>query len=122
MPAGSQPVAGRVLPHVPSRVLQAVVGLLALALLAALCAVPGLGTGVLFLVPALALLVPLLYGRYVGEATVIGLARARRTHPRRPTGRRCAPHRPRPVLLPRGGRLIAWSLAVRPPPAAPALS
>jgi hypothetical protein len=59
--------------------------------------------------------VPLLAGRYVGEERLEAL----RGHVARPR-RRVAPQRsraPRPVaLLPRGGRLIAEALAVRPPP------
>jgi hypothetical protein len=65
--------------------------------------------------PLFLLAVPLLAGRYVGEER---LERLRGPVARR--WRRAAPVRsraPRPVaLLPRGGRLIAEKLAVRPPP------
>lgn len=67
--------------------------------------------------PLLVLLLPLVGGRYLGEERLIALVRSRA--PRRPVR---AAHAPRPVRtplsLPRGGRLIATSLAVRPPPAA----
>lgn len=66
----------------------------------------------LFLVAA-----PLLAGRYIGERQLERL-RAGRTSavPRRPVAAlRPASRRPT-ALLPRGGRLIAEALAVRPPP------
>jgi hypothetical protein len=75
------------------------------------------GTAALLGCPALALLLPLLGGRYVGEARLARLAR--RLAPRRPK----RPARPgtslprAPRLLPRGGRLIAARLAERGPPA-----
>jgi hypothetical protein len=95
--------------------------LVALSLLVAL--VVGLGlagsaTPLLFLAPSLLVLAPLLAGRYVGERSLIRLARTRR---RRPLGRHSAaariPDRPIVALLARGGRLLGCSLAVRPPPA-----
>jgi hypothetical protein len=67
--------------------------------------------------PLFILAVPLLAGRYVGEER-LGRIRAQLKVRRRlapgmapPVGRRLA------ALLPRGGRLIAHSLAERPPPA-----
>jgi hypothetical protein len=92
----------------------ALAALLALALL-----VHHAGTEALLAAPLLALLAPLLAGRYLGEAQIERLAasRARGGHTvaraRRSSARLRAPQ----VLLPRGGRLIATSLAVRPPPA-----
>jgi hypothetical protein len=89
----------------------------ALFVLASLCHVPGAVTGVLFLAPALLLLFPLLCGRYVGEHQVARFAAAWGAR-RRPA--RGALGSPRSIALrpvPRGGRLIACSLAVRPPPA-----
>ena len=81
--------------------------------------VPGLETGVLFLSPAIVLLASLLTGRYVGEDRLARLAAARRP-PRRRDAPACDPallgaanRRP---LMPRGGRLVATSMAVRPPP------
>ena len=70
--------------------------------------------------PLFLVAVPLLAGRYVGEERLAAL----RGHvaPRRRHATAARPRAPRPVvLLPRGGRLIAESLAVRPPPG-PALS
>jgi len=81
--------------------------------------VAGLGDGFVMLAPALALALPLLAGRYLGEEAIerVLVALAARTASR---GRPCqiAPRHPRVPLLPRGGRLIAASLATRPPPAA----
>ena len=77
------------------------------------------GPDMLLAVPLLACLIPLLFSRYAGEAKIHRLAgwvRARRVR-RRPMARRAqgSPRRRR-SLVPRGGRLIAASLAVRPPP------
>ena len=92
-------------------------GLCVLALAWPAChSVIGLGTGFMYLAPALVLVFPLLAGRYLGERRLLDLAR------RIPDSRRSGhldDERPRPVfapLLARGGRLIAASLAVRPPP------
>jgi len=81
--------------------------------------VPGLETGVLFLSPAIVLLASLLTGRYVGEGQIARLAGAMRCGRRRRHTRAAAPAAPLRgrVLMPRGGRLVAMSLAVRPPPA-----
>lgn len=93
----------------------------ALAALPVALLVPGLSTGVLFLAPALVLLASLLSGNYVGEERLERLAAAVRPRPERRRPR--AAHLPVParrrVLMPRGGRLVATSLAVRPPPAVP---
>lgn len=76
------------------------------------------GFGLLQAAPAVFLAIPLLAGRYIGEDRLLEIASRRRS--RRPN--RVAPSAPiagRPVIgLPRGGRLIAMSLAVRPPPSA----
>lgn len=89
-----------------------------LAVLAAAAqSVVGLDTGLLFLAPALVMALALLAGRYPGERH---LAAVRQPRPRRAlrfTGPAALPRLER--LLPRGGRLIAASLAVRPPPSAP---
>jgi hypothetical protein len=99
-----------------------------LALAAALAAfgvallVPGLEAGVLFLSPAVVLLASLMTGRYVGEERLHRLARAfrpRRTRPRRTVAAARGPRRR--ALMPRGGSLVATSLAVRPPPPGPAV-
>jgi hypothetical protein len=86
-----------------------------LLLLAALAGHPEL---LPYAAPLFLLAVPLLAGRYVGEERLermrSGLRRSRRVPARAvmPSGgRRLA------VPLPRGGRLIAHSLAERPPPA-----
>jgi hypothetical protein len=92
---------------------------LALALLLGLL-VHHAGTGALLAAPLLALLAPLLAGRYLGEEHIGRLAASRA--PRAHTvarARRTSPVLRAPgVLVPRGGRLLATSLAVRPPPAA----
>jgi hypothetical protein len=75
----------------------------------------GMSAGLLFLAPAVLLALPLLAGRYIGAERLSRIAHAR--SPRRP--RRAAaglPPRAGERLLPRGGLLIAASLAVRPPP------
>lgn len=76
------------------------------------------GVWLLHVAPLVLLAIPLVAGRYLGEARIERLARAFR--PRRPRGARvptaAIPLRT-PRLLPRGGRLIASSLSVRPPPA-----
>ena len=84
-----------------------------------LAASSGTETGLLYLAPALLLCAPLILGRYVGEAQLADLAR-------RSPGRRAARASRLPVpcshvrLMERGGRLVASSLAKRPPPRAAA--
>jgi hypothetical protein len=74
-------------------------------------------TPVLFMAPWLLVLAPLLAGRYVGERSLHRLARdAGDRRPRRRLGAAVARRRPTSRVLPRGGRLIGCSLAVRPPP------
>lgn len=78
-----------------------------------------LGPAALYLAPAVLLALPLLAGCYVGERQLTRLA-GRVPPPRR---RDLGARRPRvtaPRRLARGPRLIASSLAVRPPPAATA--
>jgi fatty acid desaturase len=89
----------------------------ALVAFAAALVVPGLETGVLFLSPAIVVLALLLTGHYVGEQQLNRLADAwQQRRPARERARRePLPRRPR-ALMPRGGRLVATSLAVRPPP------
>jgi len=72
--------------------------------------------GLLCLLPALLLAAPLLLRRYPGERLLVRLGgRPRRRRPR-PSA---APHvRPTPATrVPRGGLLMGFALAVRPPPA-----
>jgi fatty acid desaturase len=88
----------------------------ALAAFAAALVVPGLETGVLFLSPAIVMLALLLGGHYVGETQLQRLAAAWQQRPRR-ARIQCDPLPCRPrAVMPRGGRLVATSLAVRPPP------
>lgn len=77
-------------------------------------ALVGASDGVPFLVPALLLSLPLARGLYVGEKTLAALAGARGRAPRPPA--RSLPTGMAERLVPRGTRLIAASLAKRPPP------
>jgi hypothetical protein len=72
-------------------------------------------TGVLYVAPALLLLLPLLFGRYVGEERIAALGD--RAMPARRRAARSVPA-PRAFarLMHRGGRLVASSMAKRPPP------
>lgn len=85
------------------------------ALLASLLLNPA---ALLMAVPALALAFALLTGRYVGENQIAKLASAFVTGRRRPSSTPIPAVRRWSGRVPRGGRLIAASLAVRPPPAA----
>jgi hypothetical protein len=100
------------------RRLLAAVAVLATVVLGLL--VHGAGTEALLAAPLLALLAPLLAGRYLGEEHIERLAAARAPHGDHvPARLLAAPALRAPlVLLPRGGRLLATSLAVRPPPQA----
>ena len=118
-PAPFWPTKLRAMPARDQRALiAAAVGVSALLLLAVLAGHPQL---LAFSAPLFLVAVPLVAGRYVGEATLERLRRGtgRRSRPRPAVARATGPRRT-PVLLPRGGRLIAEALAVRPPP--PALS
>jgi hypothetical protein len=70
----------------------------------------------LFLAPALLIVAPLIAGRYVGETLIVKLVVRQAGRRRRPAARASTP-RPPAAWLPRGTRLIAFSLAERPPPA-----
>jgi hypothetical protein len=78
-------------------------------------AVTGTETGLLYLAPALVLALPLLGGRYVGEEQLAGLARSAPHPATRPSKRLVATHTFQ-RLMQRGGRLVASSMAKRPPP------
>ena len=81
----------------------------------------GLGADWLLAAPAILLLLPLLHGRYLGEQRLARLrARLERPAPRRAAASVELPRRAPSGLVPRGGSLIAFSLSVRPPPAAAA--
>jgi hypothetical protein len=81
-------------------------------------ALTGSQTDLLYLAPALALALPLILGRYVGEEQLAGLAS--RAVPARPRRRATPVAGPRSVarVMQRGGRLVASGMAKRPPPAA----
>jgi hypothetical protein len=77
----------------------------------------GLYTDLLLLSPALVLLVPLLLGRYLGADRLERLAaRARTARPRRAVSLAPPRRRPRSAAA-HGGRLLAFALAERAPPA-----
>ncbi|MGA2321172.1 MAG: hypothetical protein ABSG95_10605 [Solirubrobacteraceae bacterium] len=90
--------------------------LIALAVLALIGAIDSLQTGVLTMLPALALAVAMLTRPYLGERVI---ARLRARRPRRPSavGPTVGSLRPE-VSVARGGRLIAVALAGRAPPLA----
>jgi hypothetical protein len=92
-------------------------GLAGLTLALAALTLIGVHGDVLLALPALLFALPLLAGRYVGEDRLAKLAAAFVAGRRRPAA--CLPTtaRRRTPVVPRGGRLIAASLAVRPPPA-----
>jgi hypothetical protein len=98
--------------------------LVALTLLSSLCllaeAAGALAPALLYAAPLLVVALPLIAGRYLGEDRIVCLARAAGQRRRRPVQRLSAPAGARQAMraVPRGGRLIADSLAVRPPPAA----
>ena len=79
-------------------------------------AISGADTGLLHLAPALLLCAPLLLGRYLGEQQIAALAKRSHTAPRRGATGVAVP-RSHVRIMRRGGRLVASSLAKRPPPA-----
>jgi len=79
----------------------------------------GADTGLLYLAPALLLCAPLIFGRYVGEEQLAGLANRSPRCPARRAARLAVP-RSHVRLMQRGGHLVASSLAKRPPPRAAA--
>jgi hypothetical protein len=97
--------------------------LVALTLLSSLCllaeAAGVLAPALLYAAPLLIVALPLVAGRYVGEERIVRLAGMAGRRRRRAEPRASAPAGTRRALraVPRGGRLIAHSLAVRPPPA-----
>jgi hypothetical protein len=93
---------------------------LAVGVLVSACSGLG-GPGVLFLAPALLLLATLHARRYPGERLLLGLAARARRQRLRPSRTRSAPAA-RPLHVPRGGLLMGFALAVRPPPRLPAAS
>ena len=93
-------------------------GLAVMTLALAALTVVGVSADLLLVVPVLLFALPLLAGRYVGEEQLARLAAAFATPRRRPAGTIASRTRRRASRLPRGGRLIASALAVRPPPVA----
>ena len=79
----------------------------------------GVDTGLLYLAPALLLCAPLIVGRYVGEEQLAELAKRSPQSVARRASRLPVP-RSHVRLMQRGGRLVASSLAKRPPPRATA--
>jgi hypothetical protein len=90
---------------------------LLVAALTALEVVTGGQAGLLYVGPVLLLCAPLVAGRYVGEERLLALANRYAADPPR-RGSRVAVPRTRRRVMPRGGRLVASSLAERPPPRA----
>jgi hypothetical protein len=81
-------------------------------------ALSGSTDALLFLAPALLIAAPLIAGRYVGEELIARLVVKRSRKPRRPSAFPASAPRLPAVWLPRGARLVAFSLAKRPPPRA----
>jgi hypothetical protein len=75
----------------------------------------GVDTGLMDFVPAIAFCVPLLLARYPGERRLLALAARRGGHVPARTAPPALPRSRVPVMR-RGGRLVASSLAKRPPP------
>jgi len=90
-------------------------GVFVLAGVLALSLSGGMVDALAYLLPALLLLLAVAARRYPGERALLALLE-RRQRRRRDSDSVVCVSRPR-ALLPRGGRLIASSLAVLPPPA-----
>jgi hypothetical protein len=78
-------------------------------------AITGTETGLLYLAPALVLALPLVGGHYVGEDQLVAAAAGGGKVARAPE--RVAATHTFVRVMQRGGRLVACSLAKRPPPA-----
>lgn len=78
-------------------------------------ALTGSDAGLLYVAPALVLALPLIGGRYVGEGQLNLVASKRTARPRRAAVRLLSTHTFVRAMS-RGGRLVASSLAKRPPP------
>jgi hypothetical protein len=70
----------------------------------------------MFMAPALLIALPLTFGVYPGEAVIARYGGPVAQRSRKSTLVPSPSHRPVEGLLPRGARLIAFSLAKRPPP------
>lgn len=106
-----------IMQRVTSRDRRLLLGLAALTLAVTALALAGGHSDVLVGLPALLFALPLLAGRYVGEERLARLAGMVPTASRRAAGSLPTTACRELRVLPRGGRLIAASLAVRPPPA-----
>ena len=95
---------------------QLLFGLAVLTLALASLTLLGVHSDVLLAAPALVSALPLLAGCFVGEEQLTRLVAAFSVARRRPAGTIASRARRAPRRLPRGGRLIATALAVRPPP------
>jgi uncharacterized iron-regulated membrane protein len=93
-------------------------GLGATTLALAAAVVFGVHNDLLLALPCLLFVLPLVAGRYLGEERLARLAAAFVSADRRRPPAVATKARRSPRALPRGGTLIAASLAVRPPPAA----
>jgi hypothetical protein len=91
---------------------------LAGAVVLTLAATDGSGSGLLCLLPAIALAAPLIARRYPGEQVLLALGAAC-PEPRAQLSRSVPSGLCHLARVPRGGLLIASSLAVRPPPLLP---
>jgi hypothetical protein len=76
----------------------------------------GVEAAVAYLAPALLILLPLVSGRYPGDEALVRVASRRSRPARRPPQTQPLRRRRTGALLPRGGRLVASSLAGRGPP------
>jgi hypothetical protein len=81
-----------------------------------LLALTGSTDALLFLAPALLIVIPLLGGHYIGEELIAKIV-ARRARPRRRSAASSLSAQAPATWVPRGTRLIAFGLAKRPPPA-----
>jgi hypothetical protein len=80
----------------------------------------GLAGALAYLLPPLLLVAALVLRRYPGERALVSLMARAGRRGRGPAPRIALPSSPAPIVPPRGGRLLAFSLAVRPPPGPPA--
>ncbi|MEY2533005.1 MAG: hypothetical protein QOF29_915 [bacterium] len=98
----------------------ALIALVCATVAAAVAVHPALAPGLLHLAPAIGLLLLLALGRYVGERQIARFAGRRVRRPGHTPAAAPALLRARARVLARGGALLGASLAVRPPPGAPA--
>jgi hypothetical protein len=80
-------------------------------------ALDGSSDVLLFLAPALLIAIPLVSGRYIGETLIERLAAPSARRRRHSAVHQPPAPQPPAVWRPRGARLVALSLAKRPPPA-----